>query len=404
MKFLAEYLENVKSRNLYRQTVVYESLDPVHIRQNRRTYLVLAANNYLGLTHCPAVRRAAATAAMNLGTGSGGARLITGTYPLYEQLEQKIAAFKGTEAALVFNTGYMANVGVMSALAGQEDVIFSDELNHASIIDGCRLSRARIVVYRHADVYHLADLLKNTPCRGKRLIVTDGVFSMDGDIAPLPDIVQLARRYDAIVTVDDAHATGVIGPGGRGTAAYYHLEDQIPVQIGTLSKALAAEGGFVAGNQDLINYLINRARSFIFSTALAPATVAAAAEALNQLVGRPELVAKLQDNTEFARNALTSAGLKIVAGQTPIIPITIGAAKDALQLSEELKSEGLILSAIRPPTVPAGSSRLRLALSAAHDKKELGQAIEKIATAVRLLTKKEGRNEILDGRAPKSHR
>ncbi|MEN6414556.1 MAG: 8-amino-7-oxononanoate synthase [Veillonellales bacterium] len=390
MKFLTEYLEKAKSRNLYRQTTVYESLDPVHVRQNGRTYLILAANNYLGLTHCPAVRQAASAAAMAYGTGSGGARLITGTYPLYEQLEQRIAAFKGTEAALVFNTGYMANVGTMSALAGPEDVIFSDELNHASIIDGCRLSRARIVVYRHADPDHLADCLKSTACHGKRLIVTDGVFSMDGDIAPLPDIVQLARHYEAIVAVDDAHATGVIGPGGRGTAAYYHLADQVPIQIGTLSKALGAEGGFVAGSQELIDYLINRARSFIFSTALAPATVAAAAEALNQLVKRPDLVVKLRDNAEFVRSALTAAGLKIGAGQTPIIPVTVGAAEAALQLSEDLKSEGLILSAIRPPTVPAGSSRLRLALSAAHNQTELGQASKKIAAAVKRLAKKRG--------------
>ncbi|MEN6565007.1 MAG: 8-amino-7-oxononanoate synthase [Veillonellales bacterium] len=388
MKFLTEYLEEAKSRNLYRQTTVYEPLDPVHVRQNGRTYLILAANNYLGLTHCPAVRQAASAAAMSYGTGSGGARLITGTYPLYAQLEQRIAAFKGTEAALVFNTGYMANVGTMSALAGPEDVIFSDELNHASIIDGCRLSRARIIVYRHANTDHLAACLKSTPCHGKRLIVTDGVFSMDGDIAPLPDIVQLARRYDAIVAVDDAHATGVIGPGGRGTAAYYHLADQVPVQIGTLSKALGAEGGFVAGSHELIDYLLNRARSFIFSTALAPATVAAAAEALNQLVRRPELVVKLRDNAEFVRSALTVAGLKIGAGQTPIIPVTVGAAEAALQLSEDLKSEGLILSAIRPPTVPAGSSRLRLALSAAHNQTELGQASEKIAAAVKRLAKK----------------
>lgn len=388
MNFLTKYLEHVKSRNLYRETRVYESLDPVHVRQNGRTYLVLAANNYLGLTHCPAVRQAASAAALIYGTGSGGARLITGTCPLYEQLEQQIAAFKGTEAALVFNTGYMANVGVMSALAEPEDVIFSDELNHASIIDGCRLSRARIVVYRHGDVRHLADCLQNTPCHGKRLIVTDGVFSMDGDIAPLPDIVQLARRYEAIVAVDDAHATGVIGPGGRGTAAYYHLENQIPVQIGTLSKALGSEGGFVAGSQELIEYLINRARSFIFSTALAPATVAAAAEALHQLSIQPDLVAKLQDNAAFVRSGLRSAGVTIAAGQTPIIPVMVGAAEAALRLSEELKNGGLLLSAIRPPTVPDGSSRLRLALSAAHEKTELGQAIEKIAAAVNRQTKR----------------
>lgn len=385
MKFLANYLKTARQNDLYRQVTPLEPIDAVHARCGTRVYLNLASNNYLGLTHSPSVKQAAAQAAITHGTGSGGARLITGNHHYYTELEQSLAKFKGTQAAVVFSTGYMANVGVMSALAGPDDVIFSDELNHASIIDGCRLSKGRIVVYRHADTSHLAELLQTTPCPGKCLIVTDGVFSMDGDIAPLPGIVKLTEHWPALIIVDDAHATGVIGPGGRGTAAYYGLEGSVHIQIGTLSKALGAEGGFAAGSSLFMEYLINCARSFIFTTALSPATIAAAHAALKELIARPELIEILRANAQFVRRRLMDAGFDIALGDTPIIPVKVNSAKTALTLAKELKQEGLIVSAIRPPTVPAGASRLRLAISAAHTQQELAEAVTKITAAARRL-------------------
>jgi len=383
MQFLTDFLEQAKADNLYRKTVTYNPISPTCVQLDGQRYLMLASNNYLGLTHDPAVQQAAIDAIRLYGTGSGGSRLTTGTYLLVDQLEQELVQFKEAEAALVFNTGYMANLGVLGSLAEPKDVIFSDELNHASIIDGCRLSRAQIAVYRHADIQHLHHLLENTVCQGKRLIVTDGVFSMDGDLAPLREITRLGELYDAIIIVDDAHSTGVIGPGGKGTAAHFGVSDKVQVQIGTLSKALGAEGGFVAGSKELIDYIKNKARSFIFSTALAPATIAAALAALRQLVTRPEMVTRLTDNTQYVRRLLQAARLPVVDGMTPIIPIIVGAEENAVRLASELKQQGIIITAIRPPTVPAGTSRLRLTVSAAHERDELAWAVDIITTAMR---------------------
>ncbi|WP_094605015.1 8-amino-7-oxononanoate synthase [Sporomusa silvacetica DSM 10669] len=383
MQFLTDFLEQAKASNLYRKTVTYNPISPTCVQMDGQRYLMLASNNYLGLTHDPAVQQAAIDAIRLYGTGSGGARLTTGTYLLVDQLEQELARFKEAEAALVFNTGYMANLGVLGSLAEPKDVIFSDELNHASIIDGCRLSRAQIAVYRHADMEHLHNLLENTVCQGKRLIVTDGVFSMDGDLAPLREIARLGEKYDAIIVVDDAHSTGVIGPGGKGTAAHFGVNDKVQVQIGTLSKALGAEGGFVAGSKELIDYIKNKARSFIFSTALAPATIATALAALRQLVTRPEMVTRLNNTTQYVRRLLQAANLQVVNGVTPIIPIIVGAEEAAVRLASELKQQGIIITAIRPPTVPAGTSRLRLTVSAAHEQDELAWAVDIITAAMR---------------------
>jgi 8-amino-7-oxononanoate synthase len=385
VEFCKKVLSELKEQALYRKPVSYQPLDAVHVQLESKTYLVLSTNNYLGLTHSPVVQQAAVDTVLRYGTGSGGARLTTGSHPLYESLEQDLAAFKGTEAAVVFNTGYMANVGVISSLAGKSDMIFSDELNHASIIDGCRLSKAHTVVYRHADMADLAEKLKNTPCSGRRLIVTDGVFSMDGDIAPLDEIVQLGKAYQAMFMVDDAHAVGVLGHGGCGTVDYFGLKGEVQIQMGTLSKSLAAEGGYVAGSQDLIAYLINKARSFIFSTALSPATVAAAQAALGELKATPELVSSLLGNAQYVREALTSAGVPVEGSVTPILPIKVGEAALAVEMVALLKEEGLLVSAIRPPTVAPGTSRLRLTVSAAHDKKELAQAVESIIAVSRKL-------------------
>jgi 8-amino-7-oxononanoate synthase len=385
MDFLLDYLAGVKQLKLYRELCTYQPDDAVHVRIADEKYLVLASNNYLGLTHCPAVQQAAIAAIQLYGTGSGGARLTTGNHPLYSLLEQEVASFKGAEAALVFNTGYMANLGTISALVGAGDVIFSDELNHASIIDGCRLSGARTVIFRHSDMKQLAECLAQTVCSGRRLIVVDGVYSMDGDIAPLDDIVELAERYEAMVMVDDAHATGVIGPNGRGTAAYFGLQDRIQVQMGTFSKALGSEGGYVVGSRRLIEYLINKARTFTFSTALAPAAIAAARAALAQVVLRPELVDKLSNNSVYMRKLLVAAGFTVGKGDTPILPIHIGDAATAVLLARELRNVGLIVTAIRPPTVPDGTSRLRLTVSAAHEWGELTQAVQKLSTVAKSL-------------------
>ena len=378
MELLHTSLTKLQTANLYRQLVPCLLSDATHISENGRQYLMLASNNYLGLTHHPSVQQAAIAAIREYGTGSGGSRLTTGNHPLYQQLESQLASFKGTEAALVFNTGYMANIGIISALTSEDDVIFSDALNHASIIDGCRLSRAQTAVYRHADIDHLASLLANTACKGRRLIVTDGVFSMDGDIAPLADIVVLARQHQAMVLVDDAHATGVIGPRGRGTAAYYGLEGQVDLSMGTLSKSLASEGGYVAGSRLVIDYLINRARSFIFSTALAPATVAAGLAALECLQQQPELVLQVNRNARYVREELNAAGFDTCGSATAIIPVLVGDAAVAVEFARLAKGAGLIVSAIRPPTVAVGTSRLRITVSAVHNRGELAQAVDMI--------------------------
>lgn len=379
MEFFTDYIRSVTEKDLYREPVSYRPLDAVHVEAQGKKYLLLATNNYLGLTHSKGVKQATIAAVEEYGTGSGGARLTTGSHPLYEKLEQELAKFKGTEAALVFNTGYMANVGIISAVVNQGDVVFSDELNHASIIDGCRLCKGQTVVYRHADMKHLAEGLENTPCAGRRFIVTDGVFSMDGDIAPLDQIVELGEKYDAMVMVDDAHAVGVIGRGGRGTVDYFGLHGRVHIQMGTLSKSLAAEGGYVAGSQELIHYLVNKARSFIFSTALGPGTVAAAYAALQELQFNPSLVDQVLSNAKYMRTALASAGLAVGGTVTPILPIMVGEAAVALKMAQQLKEQGLIVSAIRPPTVTPGASRLRLTVSAAHERADLERAVEIIS-------------------------
>ncbi len=371
-----EALERLKLRSLYRSTQTYAPLDATHVAMAGRRCLMLASNNYLGLTHHPAVQKGAIEAISLYGTGSGGSRLTTGSHPLFEQLEAKIAGFKGAEAALVFNTGYMANLGVISTLAGPQDVIFSDELNHASIIDGCRLSKARVVVYRHNDMADLEEKLGSAGLSGK-LVVTDGVFSMDGDIAPLPEIVRLARRYQAWVMVDDAHATGVLGERGGGTAQYFGLEGAVDVQMGTLSKALASEGGYIAGSRQLIEYIKNIARSFIFSTALSPATIGAAIAAMDQVLSGRDLICNLSRNTALVRGELTAAGFQVIPGSTPIIAVLIGDEVKTMAFAAELLRAGIVVSGIRPPTVPEGTSRLRVTVSAAHTADELKQALYK---------------------------
>ena len=364
--FRAQLEAKEKEQNK-RSIKVYEPIDAVRVKRNNREFLMMASNNYLGLTHDLRVQQAAKYAVEEYGTGSGGARLTSGTFPLFNELELGIADFKHTEQALVFNTGYMANVGTITALMNKNSIIISDELNHASIIDGCRLSGARIERYNHKDIEHAEHILKNYKSSHK-MIITDGVFSMDGDIAPLDRLYELSKEYNALLMVDDAHATGVIG-NGRGTAHHFGLTD-VDVQLGTLSKALGSVGGYVAGRKELIEYLVNYSRSFIFSTALSPADIGAALEALTIVKNEPLVVEQLNENTAYMANKLQSMGIEC-DDETPIFPIIVGDNVRALSLAYELELRGIIITAIRPPTVPVGESRLRMTVTAAHSQEQL---------------------------------
>ena len=369
----------IEERGLTRKIKNLRFLDPVRaIDEAGKEYLVFSSNNYLGLTHAPEVIEAAKEA-NDYGTGSGGARLTTGGHFEASILEKKLADFKHTEKALIFNTGYMTNLGVLYGLVKHKDVVFSDELNHASIIDGAKISKATVKVYKHADAADLERLLREDATEGNRFIVTDGVFSMDGDIAPLPALVKLAEKYGATLIVDDAHAVGVIGDDGSGTAAHFGLQGKIDLQVGTMSKALAAEGGYVAGKGIFIDYLINKSRPFIFSTALAPAPAAAAVAALDLLRRNKETyLQRLWSNTVLMRELLNGAGIPLVEGETPIIPIMVGEAGLASEIAGALAAKGILISAIRPPTVAQGQSRLRLTVTAAHTEEQLTHAAKLI--------------------------
>lgn len=345
------------------------------IGRDGKEYLVFNSNDYLGMTHEKEVMEAAEKA-IPFGTGSGGARLTSGAVFELSDLEKEIARFKHTEDAVIFNTGYMTNLGVLYALADKNDVIFSDELNHASIVDGCRISRAKVVIYPHSNMKALAKLLQETETEGERYIVTDGVFSMDGDVAPLPDLLCLKRKYNACLIVDDAHATGVIGEKGGGTKEYYGMEG-IDIQVGTLSKALGSEGGYVAASKEICHYLRNASRPFIFSTSISAPTGAAALAALHLLERNPEkYMGALRENTRYMKEKLREAGISSLPGDTSIIPIIMGEEEKAMELSRKCRENGLLLSAIRPPSVPAGTSRIRLTVTAAHTKEEIEKAVE----------------------------
>lgn len=379
-----DILAQKKSQQLYRNTKEISSAQAAHIIYQGQNQLMLASNDYLGLIDHPEVKEAAKEAINIYGVGSGGSRLTTGTLPLHNQLETALASFKHTEKALIFNTGYMANVGIISALGIKDSIIFSDELNHASIIDGCRLSHAKTVVYKHNDMKDLAEKLQeHAGCQG--LIVTDAVFSMGGDIAPLPDIMALAEQYHVLTMVDEAHATGVIGTTGRGIAEHFGLKRQPDVLMGTLSKALAAEGGYVCGSQLLIDYLRNTARSYIFSTSLSPAVLAAATKALELLENQPSMVHQLQENTRIFCKTLQQEGIE-AHSDTAIVPIVLHDEELALRVAEELNRQNIFISPIRYPTVPKGQAMLRAALMATHTPEELCQAAHTIGQTISKLT------------------
>lgn len=369
-------LEEIQAAGLYRRLRRMDSASSREVIVEGRPLLMCASNNYLGLADDPQLQEAAIDALRQFGTGSGGSRLTTGNTSLHEELERALAELKGTEAALLFNTGYMANVAALTTLVGKGDMILSDQWNHASLIDGARLSRAETQIYGHADMADLEAKLAAAQGKHRRiLIVTDGVFSMDGDIAPLPTICDLAERYGADVMVDDAHATGVLGAKGGGTVDHFRLYGRVAVQMGTLSKAAGAEGGYIAGSRQLVEYLLNKSRPFIFSTAQSPAVIGAALAALRIIAGEPERRHHLLSIAGQLRARLVAEGFEVIPGATPILGVVIGEADRAVAFSRRLEQAGVFAPAIRPPTVPAGTSRIRLTLTARHSAEDLERIV-----------------------------
>ncbi|NMB01176.1 MAG: glycine C-acetyltransferase [Firmicutes bacterium] len=375
LKFLEQELQNLKDQGLYREPRTLTGEQKPKCIYDGKSVVNLSSNNYLGLANHPRLIEAAIKATEKLGVGSGAVRTIAGQMDLHKEFEEKLAKFKNVEACLVYQSGFTANSGTVSCILGREDVIISDELNHASIIDGSRLSRAEIKVYPHADMDGLRSVLEEAEGRNK-LVVTDGVFSMDGDIAPLPEVVKLAKEFGAIVMVDDAHASGVLGRNGRGTVDHYDLHGQVDIQVGTLSKAIGVLGGYVAGPQKLIDYLVQRSRPVLFSTSHPPAVTAAGMAAIDLLMEQPELIDQLWDNTEFFRAGLKELGFDTGASATPIIPVIVGDERKAMQLADDLFDDGVFAQGIAFPTVPRGKARVRTIVSATHTKEDLQYALD----------------------------
>jgi 8-amino-7-oxononanoate synthase len=381
---VAERLEELRGRGLHRRLRLIEGPQGTTVTLDGRPVLLLCSNNYLGLADRAEVRAAAAAAALRWGAGAGASRLISGNMEPHRALEAGLASFKGYETALLFGSGYLANTGAIAALAGPGEVVFSDELNHASIIDGCRLSRAETFVYRHRDTEHLAWALRRAQGR-PALIVTDGVFSMDGDVASLPELLELARRHGARLMVDEAHATGAVGPGGRGTVSAAGLSGEVDVVVGTLGKALGSYGAYVCASGETVDYLVNAARPFIFSTAPPPPAVGAAAKSLEILEAEPELVDRLQANAGLLRGALAEEGLDVGRSTSQVVPVEIGEAEPTMRLCEEALRRGVFAQGVRPPTVPEGACRLRFTVMASHSPEELRRAARDVGAAAREL-------------------
>ncbi len=375
LQFLNEAMAQIRAEGLYRPLRILGGEQGAVARFDGREVINLSSNNYLGLTTHPKLREAALRAVKELGVGSGSVRTIAGTMELHMELERRIAAFKKTEASVVFQSGFAANAGTVAAVLGKEDLILSDELNHASIIDGARLSRATIRVFPHRDVAALEKLLEETAAVKRRLVITDGVFSMDGDIAPMREIAGLARAHGAIMMVDDAHASGVLGRAGRGTVDHFDLHGQVDIQVGTLSKAIGVLGGYVCGSKALIEYLYHRARPFLFSTSHPPAVAAACLAAFEVLEEEPERIERLWSNTRRLKEGLRALGLNTGMSETPITPILVGEADLAMKFSDRLFERGLFAQGIGYPTVAKGKARLRTIVTATHSEEELDRAL-----------------------------
>jgi glycine C-acetyltransferase len=382
LSYLTDQMNELKAKGTHFNLRILEDEQAPECTYDGQHVINIASNNYLGLTTHPKLREAAMAALKKYGVGSGAVRTVAGTMRIHMELEKKIAQFKNVEACVVFQSGFTANAGTVSAILGKDDFIISDELNHASIIDGARLSRAKIKVFRHKDIAHAEELLKevqNEP--GHKLLITDGVFSMDGDIGPLPALCDLAEKYGAIMMVDDAHASGVLGRNGRGTIDHFNVHGRVDVQVGTLSKAIGALGGYVCGSKDLIDFLYHRARPFLFSTSHPPSVAATCIAAFEVLEEEPELIDKLWGNTRFFKKELGLLGFNIGGGntpasETPITPIIVGEGKLAMDFSRELFKEGVFATGIAFPTVPEGKARIRTIMSATHTQDQLSRALE----------------------------
>src|SRR5271167_900395 len=381
LQYLCDELQKLREQNLYQKLRILETEQLPVCNFDGQEVINLSSNNYLGLTTHPKLKERAVRAVEEFGVGSGAVRTIAGTMALHMELEDKIAKFKQVEAAVVFQSGFTANAGTVQAILGREDVIVSDELNHASIIDGCRLSRAEIKVFPHKDVEACENLLEEIAGRKcHKLLITDGVFSMEGDIAPLPQLVELAEKYGCIMMIDDAHSSGVLGRNGRGTVDHFNLHGRVDIQVGTLSKAIGALGGYVCGTRDLIEFLYHRGRPFLFSTSHPPSVAATCIAAFDVLQDEPERIERLWENTRFWKKELALLGFNIggqttPASETPITPIIIGDGKLTMDFSRELFKEGVMGTGIAFPTVPEGKARIRTIMTATHTKEELQQAL-----------------------------
>ena len=386
LSFLSAHLDELKAKGTYFRLRVLEDEQESVCTFDGKKVINLASNNYLGLTTHPKLREAALEATRQYGVGSGAVRTIAGTMKIHMELEEKIARFKNVEACVVFQSGFTANAGTVSAILGKEDFIVTDALNHASIIDGCRLSRAKILVFRHKDVAHAEEQLESVKHEpGKKLLITDGVFSMDGDIGPLPALCDAAEKYGAIMMVDDAHASGVLGRNGRGTVDHFQVHGRVDIQVGTLSKAIGALGGYVCGSRDFIDFLYHRARPFLFSTSHPPSVAASCIAAFDVLEQEPERMEKLWENTRYWKKELGLLGFDIggistPASETPITPIIIGDCKLTMDFSRELFREGVLGTGIAFPTVPEGKARIRTIMTATHTQEQMTQALEVLKT------------------------
>ncbi|UOR12650.1 glycine C-acetyltransferase [Halobacillus amylolyticus] len=379
-EYLQEQLDEMKDEGTFRKLIPLESAQGSKVVIKGKEVIQLSSNNYLGLTSHPKMKKAADEANEKYGVGTGSVRTIAGTLQMHEDFEEKLAEFKHTEAALVFQSGFTTNQGVLSSILSDQDVVISDELNHASIIDGIRLTKASRKIYKHVDMDSLEQALKESSDFRTRLVVTDGVFSMDGNIAPLPQIVELAEKYDALIMVDDAHASGVLGDNGRGTVNHFGLDGRVHIQVGTLSKAIGVLGGYVASTKTLREYLIHKGRPFLFSTSHPPAVTAANDAAIDVLLEEPELIEKLWDNTKFFKDGLEKLGFDTGISETPITPVMIG--DDALthKFSDELFKEGVFAQGIVFPTVQRGKGRIRTIVTAEHTEEELQEALHAFET------------------------
>lgn len=380
MTDVAKQLQELRDSGLYRRLRLVEGPQGPEVTLAGSPVLLLCSNNYLGLADRPRVRDAAAEAALRWGAGAGASRLISGNMEPHRRLESALAEFNGYESSLLFGSGYLANTGTIAALSGRDRVVFSDELNHASIVDGCRLARAETFVYRHADLEHLAWGLEQASGRGA-LVVSDGLFSMDGDVAPVAGLLELARRHGCRLMIDEAHATGAIGPGGRGSVAAAGLSGEVDVIVGTLGKALGSYGAYVCADAATVDLLVNAARPFIFSTAPPPPSLGAAEAALEILRAEPGLTAALQANAAALREGLTAAGLDVGTSRTQILPVMIGDSGPTMALCERALEGGVFAQGIRPPTVPGGTSRLRFTVMATHRPEELARAADTVGAA-----------------------